>query len=65
MANLDEEIKNFLRIYILVWDNSKNAMVHMFKYYLQKVRKEEMSFEKFIGKHVEDIKYLKRSTVFR
>jgi len=58
MASKGKERENFFRINVLVVDHIKNALVHMFKYYLHK---KKMSFEEFIDEHVADIKYLKRS----
>ena len=59
-----KERENFFRITILILDHVKNVLVHLYKYYQQNVRKGEMSFEKFIGEHVADIKYLKRTRIF-
>ena len=58
MASEGKEIENFIKISLLVMRHMKNAFVNMLTYYLHK---NNMSFIDFIGKHKEDIKYLKRT----
>lgn len=62
MASKGKETENYFRICILVVDHIKNALVEMFKYYLREY-KEDMSFEKFIDEHIDDIGYLKKSNI--
>ena len=62
MASKGKERENFFRINVLVVDHIKNALVDMLIYYLY-VCQNDMSFEKFINEHKEDIKYLKSKRI--
>ena len=60
MESEGKERENFFRINVLVVDHIKDALVHMFKYYLCK---KKMSFEEFIDEHIADIKYLRKTRI--
>ena len=61
MESEGKERENFFRINVLVVDHIKDALMHMFKYYLHKY-KNDMSFEEFIGKHKTEIRKLRKKT---
>lgn len=64
MASEGKKRENFFRITVLVVDRMKVALADMLIYYLDE-RQNKMSFEEFIDAHIEDIKYLKGSNVFK
>jgi hypothetical protein len=61
MASKGKERENFFRINVLVVDHIKDALVHMFKYYLCK---KKMSFEEFIDDY-NNKKYSKLHKIHR